>query len=236
MNILAIETSGNVCSVAVANEEKILALGYVDNGLTHSALLMPRVDGCLREAGLGIEEMDLFAVTVGPGSFTGLRIGVSTAKSFAQALDKPIATFTTLRVLAENFAGYTGVICPVIDARNQRVYTAQYQVGEELVAPRVAALGELFGDDLPEDLLFCGDGVDAYREILRKQYPGAVLAPAHLRYQRADALISLARRAEKQGNVQTAFEVELMYLVDSQAERLLKEKNAKQATNGKANG
>lgn len=224
MNILAMDTSGSVCSVAVAQGEKIVAFAYVDNGLTHSALLMPRIDACLCEAGLTVADMDLFAVSAGPGSFTGLRIGVTTAKAFAQAMDKPIAAFDTLAVLATNFVDYAGLVCPVINARNNRVYAALYEDGELLKDSAVVEVAQICNFVGNESVLFCGDGIDAYQEELMQQCKKAIFAPSHMRYQRADALIHLAMGASAQKKVYTAFDVELTYLVESQAERMLKER------------
>lgn len=224
MNILAMDTSGSVCSVAVARDNKIIASEYVDNGLTHSALLMPRVDACLHEATLSIADIDLFAVTTGPGSFTGLRIGISTAKGFAQAMDKPIAAFGTLQALAANFLGLGMYVCPVIDARNDRVYTALYKSDGQVAPPsvvEVSALQDFIGTD---SVLFCGDGIDAHETKLVAQCKNASFAPLHLRYQRAEALIPLAQKAYVDGNLFTAFDVELAYLVESQAERMLKQR------------
>ena len=110
MKILALDTSGRACSAAVAEDETLLCEVYIDRGLTHSVTLLPAVEDCLLRAGIAMGEMDAFAAAVGPGSFTGLRIGVNTVKAMAQAQGKPVLAVSTMDALAANAAGTGGLV------------------------------------------------------------------------------------------------------------------------------
>ena len=125
MKILALESSAVACSAALCEEEKLIAQSFQNNGLTHSRTLMPMCEDLLRNCGQTLEDIDLIAVAVGPGSFTGLRIGVSAAKGLAWPGDKPCAGVSTLEAMAWSVAHMGGEICPAMDARRgQSAWTA----------------------------------------------------------------------------------------------------------------
>lgn len=225
MNLLSIDTSGAVCSVAVFCGEQLVSECYLHHRLNHSAVLMELVDRCLKDAECSLSQMDLFAVSVGPGSFTGLRIGVGTIKAFAQATGKKVAAVSTLDLLAQNAPERRGVVCTLMDARNRRVFASAFQAGEKILKDCALELSEL-KERLPfgEAVYFVGDGAHMYYGELQKIFEDCSFAPANLCLQRASAAYPLALAAMRQGALLTCEEVELNYLVQSQAERNYKEK------------
>lgn len=220
MKLLSIDTSGAACSVAVFADGRLKSEEYRHHQLNHSAVLLGMIDSCLAKAGHRVSEMDAFAVSIGPGSFTGLRIGIGTVKAFAQATGKKIAGVSTLDLLAQNAPEARGVVCPLIDARNNRVFTAVYEDGKKLTEEAVLSLEEL-GETLPagKPAYFLGDGALAYRSFLEESFSGCAIAPCNLCLQRASGAYSLALTAIEQGRLLTCEEAKLNYLVQSQAER-----------------
>ena len=128
MNILAIDTSGPVAGCCVLSDGKVVHLIEMEHGLTHSETIMTAVDQALSASGLSCRDMDLFAVAAGPGSFTGVRLGVCAAKGFAHATGKPCAPVHALEALSMNLAGFDGLVCPILDARRGQVYCAAFDV------------------------------------------------------------------------------------------------------------
>lgn len=196
--VLAVDTSGPVAGCAVLAGGKIVHLTAMNHGLTHSETIMPAVDAALEGAGLRCEDVDVFAAVAGPGSFTGVRIGVCAVKGLAHAAGKPCAAVHALEALAMNFYGYDGLCCPILDARRGQVYCAAFDMTggyparalEDAALPLDEFLASLPGD---RKLAFVGDGVPAYGEAVRKALgERALIAPAHLRDLRADAACVLA--------------------------------------------
>jgi len=220
LNILAIDTTGGACSAAVAIDGNLICEQYLDHGLTHSAMLMPIIDSCFSMAGMRPHEMDVFGVAVGPGSFTGLRIGVATVKAFAQFTGRRVAAISTLDALHANGAGFDGLVCPIIDARRGQVYTALYNRGEKLLADTPMDLEELLARLEGRRTLFLGDGVRVYRERICRTLAEAVFAPPHLLLQRAGGVALLTLQAHQRGALYTAEELMPRYLRETQAERL----------------
>ena len=224
MKILALETSAKAVSAAVSENGRILASGYQDTGLTHSRTLMPIVEHILKNTDLKLSDMDAIAVAVGPGSFTGLRIGAATAKGFALALDKPIVAVPTLDALAYNVFETNKFICPIMDARRNQVYAAFYMwengklirltdhMAESI--ERVIEIAEM----LEHEVIFLGDGVPVHRERL-EQNPAFLFAPAHCNMQRASAVATLGAIMAEEGLAKPGNAFELIYLRKSQAER-----------------
>lgn len=220
MKILALDTTGKTCSVAIAEDEQILVEHYVHDKMTHSQILLPMVDACLREAHLKVGEIDVFGVTVGPGSFTGVRIGVLTAKALAHAKGKPIAAIDTLDALALQAGPYPSKICPMLDARRGQVYAAVYLGGKKVIEDRAVAVEEMLKDLADEEApLFLGDGAVALCDVIRSYLPAAVFAPSHLTWGRASACATLAYRAAQAGNLETYQTVKPFYLRESGAVR-----------------
>lgn len=233
MKILAIESSACSASVAVVQDDgKILSECYVNTGLTHSQTLMPMVDSALKNAVLKFDDIDLFAVANGPGSFTGVRIGVAAIKGLASASGKECVGVSTLEAMAYNLLGRncTAVCC--MDARCGQVYTASFKIESEKVTRLTddeAVKTESMAQRLSEysgDIVFVGDGAHLAYEVLGQSLPNASLAPLSIRYQRASS-VSLAAL---KGNCGKCNGRELLpkYLRLPQAERELKAKREKE--------
>ncbi|MDD2978956.1 MAG: tRNA (adenosine(37)-N6)-threonylcarbamoyltransferase complex dimerization subunit type 1 TsaB [Hespellia sp.] len=235
MRILALDSSGLVASVAVLEEEQIIAEYTVNYKKTHSQTLLPMLDEVAKMTELDLNTMDAIAVAGGPGSFTGLRIGSATAKGLGLALNKPLIHVPTLEGLAYNLYGNEGLICPIMDARRNQVYTGIYtfQVGTLRVIERQMAISV---DELIKRLngwngavTFLGDGVPVYKEQLEKglTVPYSFALP-HMNRQRAASVGALGIRYYKEGRIETAMEHEPDYLRVSQAERERAEREARE--------
>lgn len=233
MKILAIESSGLVASAALATEDTLLAEYTVNFKKTHSQTLLPMVEEIVSMVGMDLKEIDAIAVSAGPGSFTGLRIGSATAKGLGLVLQKPIIPVPTTQGIAANLYGTEGILCPLMDARRNQVYTGLYRYnkkGFEIVEDQMAVqVEEIIGkvNALGEPVTYLGDGADAFAGVLaEKTTVPFSFAPLHLGKQRAGALAARAVELYKAGVFETAEEHEPDYLRLSQAERELKEKQA----------
>ncbi len=229
--ILAIEASGLVASCAIATEEKIIGEFSLNLKLTHSQTLLPMVDEVVKRTGTDLEEIDAIAVSGGPGSFTGLRIGSATAKGLGQALNKPIVAVPTTQTIAANIFGFEGLIVPLMDARRSQVYTGVYRntaAGFEVVRDQMAvSIDEIVEivNDLKEPVIFLGDGVPVFAELLKEKVEVKIqFAPVNNSVQRAGSLAVRAIEMFKAGLAVTAAEHVPDYLRLSQAERERKEK------------
>ncbi len=200
MKLLVIDTSGPVCGVAVMEDEKVLCEYTAQNRNTHSANLMPMAEAALQSARKTIGEMDAVAAVTGPGSFTGVRIGVATAKGLAHGAGIPCIPVNALEALSLSAGSFDGVICPIQDARAGQVYGAAFRNGERLTADEPLKLEAFLEKILTfgERFLFLGDGAPVHREkILDILGEKAVFAPAHLNYLRPSAAGILALHSEK---------------------------------------
>lgn len=231
MKILAVDASGQVASVAVATEKGILAEYSVDYQKTHSQTLLPMIDEVLKMTDTEKHTIDAIAVSEGPGSFTGLRIGVATVKGLAAALDKPVIAVPTLEMLAANFLGTQELICPMMDARRNQVYTAVYRFDGNTLLPvteqKACALDEILSElnQLQQPAVLLGDGVDAYQgQIAAGLTIDYRLASLHQNRQRAGSLAVLALQKAAQGGMIPGSELVPEYLRLSQAERERKER------------
>lgn len=239
MKLLAIESSGLVASAAIASDTTLLAEYTVNFKKTHSQTLLPMVEEIVTMLALDLQELDAIAVSGGPGSFTGLRIGSATAKGLGLALKKPIIAVPTTQVIAANLYGSDALLCPLMDARRNQVYTGLYHYRNdsfEIVADQMAiSAEELISkvNKLGEPVIYLGDGAEAFKELLlEKTTVPFSFAPLHLSRQRAGALAARAAEFYKEGRVQTAAEHAPDYLRLSQAERELAKKLAAQKTEG----
>ncbi len=228
MKILAIEASGLTAGCAVAEDEKLIGEYNLQYQKTHSQTLIPMLEEMKRALELDLSSIDAIAVTKGPGSFTGLRIGAATAKGIALALDRPILPLSTLESLAFNAYGTNKLVCPIMDARRQQVYTGIYREEEQpecLREPCAVGIEELLEDlsGRGESVLFVGDGVPVYRALITEKAGVPVsFAPAHMLTQRAGTTAVLASlRFEKEGEacLVSADDFRPEYLRKSQAER-----------------
>lgn len=218
MNIFAMDTSTLTATVAVLTDEKLLGEFSVSNKLTHSQTIMPMTDTLLKTASLTLNDIDVFAVSVGPGSFTGLRIGMATVKTFAQALNKPIIGVSSLDAVAHSFSFTDAVICPVMDARRSEVYNALYRNGREIVAPRALHIDKLLEELKNEKVIFAGDGVLIHKDKLAVS-PDWSIAPQHLLLPKASSLAYAAQIRALNNDFDDLYNLNPVYLRKSQAER-----------------
>lgn len=226
MKILAIDSSGMTATVAVLEDDKLLAEYTINHKKTHSQTLVPMLDEIKKMTELDLESLDAIAVAKGLGSFTGLRIGAATAKGLGLALDKPIVPVSTLEGLAMNAWGSDKLVCPIMDARRQQVYTGLYRFKDgDLVTVMEGcpmAMEDLILklNDMGEEVLFLGDGVPAFKDMIESDLKtGHIFTPAHMSRQRAGALAALATKYYVRGLTETAAEHRPEYLRPSQAER-----------------
>jgi tRNA threonylcarbamoyladenosine biosynthesis protein TsaB len=226
MKILALDSSGLVASVAIIEEEQMVAEYTVNYKKTHSQTLLPMLNEIAVMIDLDLQSIDAIAIASGPGSFTGLRIGSATAKGIGLALKKPIIAIPTVEGMAYNLYGTNQLICPIMDARRSQVYTGMYKFREseiEVIESQMAISIEELIERLNvrnEAVIFLGDGVPVYRSILEeKMNTPFSFAPPHLARQRAGAVGALAVKYYKAGKMELAVNHKPDYLRMSQAER-----------------
>jgi tRNA threonylcarbamoyladenosine biosynthesis protein TsaB len=233
MNILALDSTAVSASAAVARDTHTLAEFSADNGLTHSELLLPMAEATMQACSLEVADIDLFACTVGPGSFTGVRIGVATVKGLAFGTGKRCAAVSTLEALAENLVPLTGIYCPVMDARRGQVYNAlfEYRSGvlKRLCPDRAISLVSL-GEELTEKyhgipIWLAGDGYTIAREALDHTGIKIQTTPTALILQSAAAVARCAYRMAEAGITvsDTALVPTYLRLPQAERERLAKE-------------
>lgn len=245
MKILALDSSGLVASVAVVQDANLIAEFTINYKKTHSQTLLPMLDTVKEMIELDLNTLDAIAVAAGPGSFTGLRIGSATAKGLGLALKVPIIGVPTVDGLAYNLYGTDKLVCPIMDARRNQVYTGIYRfvlaenadeadvdMGQsyrmETVVPQCAVSIDEIAEKwnlLGKEIILLGDGVPVFSKRLRElvQVPYSY-APAHLNKQRGAAIGTLACLYYKRGDFQSAAEHQPEYLRLSQAERERMEK------------
>lgn len=231
MKILALDSSGLVASVAVTEDDNLLGEYTINYKKTHSQTLLPMLDEVAKMIELDLKTVDVIAVSAGPGSFTGLRIGSATAKGLALALDKKIVSVPTVDALAYNIWNCTDVICPLMDARRQQTYTGLYTFEDgrmqTLLPQCVVQIEEIINkvNDMGKPVVFLGDGVPVFADFIAQhckvpyQY-----APAHCNKQRAASVAALGAILYGEGKAEPAAEHKPDYLRPSQAERERQEK------------
>lgn len=239
MKILAIEVSGQVCGVALTEDDKVTAEYNIQFKKTHSQSLMPMMDHIKTMVGMVPGEIDAIAVSMGPGSFTGVRIGAATAKGLGMVLEKPLIPVPTVDAIAYNLTGEGALVCPLMDARRDQVYTGLYAFAAEgenfemqTVLPQCAVqIGEIIDavNEQGKEVIFLGDGVPVYKEKIRAltKVPYRFV-PAHLSVQRAAATAALAHALYRKKGEQCFVSAESFrpeYLRLSQAERARAEGN-----------
>ena len=231
MLILAFESSARAASVALVEDGRLISQYSQCSGLTHSRTLLPMAEDMLKNAELSLDKVDLFAVAHGPGSFTGIRIGVSTVKGLAWAADKPCVGVSTLEAMAWHGLAAGGLVCPVMDARRSQVYNALFQVENgkpvRLCEDRPIALSQLAEElrTLNAPAFLIGDGAELAEKYLRKQAIPCTVAPENLRWQSAWG-VAMAAMDKTPGNADALLPV---YLRLSQAERERQERLAREA-------
>ena len=238
MKILALESSAVAASAALCEDEMLLGQTYLHTGLTHSQTLLPMAADLLEQCGLKPQDLDLIAVAAGPGSFTGLRIGVAAAKGLAWAAELPCAGCSTLEAMAWSLAGFQGEVCAAMDARRHQVYNSRFQVNgtapHRLTPDRAIALAdlvkELEGTSVPQ--IVVGDGAQLCYDALTAAGIPAVLAPPNLRMQSAWGVARMGLELARTGQTVSPGELVPIYhrLSQAERERLEREEAAKKQT------
>jgi len=223
--ILAFETSAKAASVALTENGKLLGESYQNTGLTHSQTLMVMAEDVLKQCGKTAADVEAVAVAEGPGSFTGVRIGVAAAKGFAWGKEIPCYGVSTLEAMAESLGAFDGYVCPCMDARRSQVYNALFLAeGGKLTRvseDRAIALADLKTDleHLDGPIYLVGDGANLCYNTLGKEVSGLILPPEHRIHQRAVGVAVLAQRMADAGLAPSGGELTPNYLRLSQAER-----------------
>lgn len=232
MYVLGIESATPVAAVAVAGREGILAESMVANKRTHSVNLLPMIKAVLESVNLEHRQLNGIAVSSGPGSFTGLRIGLSTAKTLAQVWQLPLAGVSTLQALAHSFAGHNRLVCPIMNARKNEVYLAVYDysgpVPVPLLQPRAARLEEVLEivNNYQKPVTFLGDGVPVYKDRLTEALPQtAAFASLSTAYPRGAAVAELGLYALQNGAASDPLVLQPEYIRLSEAEVLWRKKH-----------
>ena len=233
MLILAFETSAKAASVALMDGTKLLGESYQNTGLTHSQTLMVMAEDVLKQCGKSAQDVEAVAVAEGPGSFTGVRIGVAAAKGYAWGKEIPCYGVSTLEAMAESLGLYEGFICPVMDARRSQVYNALFYVNrgeiERHREDRAIALADLQEDleHLDGPIYLVGDGSTLTYNTLKDSIEELILPPEHRMHQRAVGVGLVAARMAAEGLAPSGGELTPNYLRLSQAEREKLEKQKK---------
>ncbi len=223
IKILALDSTAEVSSVCVCEGERLVCEVTVNTGNTHSQTLLPAVEQALKMAELSVNDIDVFACSTGPGSFTGVRIGVATVKGIAYGKNKPCVSVSTLEALAYNLVGCNGLICPVMNARRSQVYNALFKCENgtitRLCPDRALAISEL-DEELAgknENIYLSGDGY----EITEKGFKNTQIAyvPVRQRYQSAYSVAQIALKKYEAGEYADDATLVPIYLRPSQAER-----------------
>lgn len=223
MKILALESSAVSASVALMEDEKLVAQSFQNCGLTHSRTLLPMAEALLQNCGVTLDDVDAIAVAHGPGSFTGVRIGVATVKGLALGTDKPCIGVSTLKAMAHGARALGGRLCCVMDARAGQVYNALFEVREGQIhrlcddrAIKLTDLGEEIGDT---PYFLVGDGAELCYNTLKETCNSLRLAPSELRYLTGYGVAAAALPLLRAGKSCTPQELDAFYLRRPQAER-----------------
>lgn len=225
MKILSFESSAVSAAVCLTDGQKLVAASFQNCGLTHSRTLLPMAEQLLDNVGLTPRELDGFAVAAGPGSFTGIRIGVATVKGLSFGTDKPCVGVSTLEAMAYNLIGMTGTVSCVMDARAGQVYNARFRLNgtgapERLTPDRAVTIAALGEEIAQNGEILVGDGAHLCYTKLTQTCPHLVLAPAHLVYPSAYGVAMAALPRFLAGETQTAQQLDAVYLRKPQAEQM----------------
>ncbi|MCI6615769.1 tRNA (adenosine(37)-N6)-threonylcarbamoyltransferase complex dimerization subunit type 1 TsaB [Ruminococcus sp.] len=230
MKILAVDTSATAASVAVAEENKLIGEFSINTALTHSQTLIPMIDELLKNTGLSVNDIDAVAVNAGPGSFTGVRIGVAAVKGIAFPKNLPCVSVSTLESMAYNMLGNDCVVCSVMDARCSQVYNALFRVKgctvTRMTDDRALSLTDLKNEfqNISEKVVLVGDGAVLCSEFLGSELENVMLAPFNNRIQTASSVAYAAFEKINNGETLTADELMPVYLRLPQAQRELNKK------------
>lgn len=226
MIVLGLDASSDAAAVGLVENGVLLCEYTLNNGKNHSVKLLPMVETMLQDAGLSFSDIDVYSCGVGPGSFTGVRIGVATAKGFAQSWRKPVVPVCSLEILAENLRAFDGLRVACVYARADELYCAAYdKAGEAVLPPSVMTLEALLKYLSGKTCRLCGDGAEKYREEFLSRLGGGVsIAEGAAHVIRGGAVAELGYHMAQKGEFRPYDEIAPMYLRVSQAEREYEEK------------
>ena len=225
MLVLSVDSSYSTATCALIKDDKILAEIYLNDKKQHSVILMRLIDSILKEYEIDINDIDAFIISRGPGSFTGLRIGMATLKGLAFASKKPLISVSTLDALAYNSISFQGIICPIMDALRDNIYTCLYKNENNNLTPLIKEqclnINELVTilkeQTLP--IIFIGDGVAKHKEFLQENIPNSFFAPNHSNFPKASSVGELGIKKINDGVIENIDSINPIYLRKSQAER-----------------
>lgn len=225
MLVLSVDSSYSTATCALIKDDKILAEINLNDKKQHSIILMRLIDSILKEYEIDINDIDAFIISRGPGSFTGLRIGMATLKGLAFASKKPLISVSTLDALAYNFISFQGIICPIMDALRDNIYTCLYKNENNNLTPLIKEqclnINELVTilkeQTLP--IIFVGDGVAKHKEFLQENIPNSFFAPNHSNFPKASSVGELGIKKINDGVIENIDSINPIYLRKSQAER-----------------
>ncbi len=232
MIILSVDSSAVAASASLTQDDKILGEFYCNTGLTHSQTLMPMIQCLLQSTKTELKDVGLFAVSAGPGSFTGIRIGIASIKGLAFPFQKPCVGVSTLEAMAYNLAHIDGTVCAVMDARCGQVYNAVFEAHHgqlrRITKDRAIAANDLAEEceKYPKPLFLVGDGAKLCYNNKGFQSAGAILPPEPLIYQRASGVAKAALTAFQNGKAVSPAALLPVYLRPAQAERALNKKQS----------
>lgn len=226
MKVLAVDTSASVAAVAIMEDSNLLGEYIINHKKTHSQKLMPMIKEIMHDLELEPCDIDVYAASSGPGSFTGLRIGITTIKAMAYAVNKPVVSVPTLDALAYNITISDLLVCPIMDARNKQVYTALYAWEKG----RQVKLTEYMGIPIEELIqivkeknkktVFNGDAIDIHKDLIKAELnDNCEFAPGNIKLQRASSVAQIALIKALEGMHESCFDMVPFYLRKSQAER-----------------
>lgn len=231
MIVLSIDSSSQVATAAILRDDCLLSEYTINNKREHSVLVMDMVQNLLKDNNLDIDDIDGFVVSKGPGSFTGLRIGMATVKGLSFGSNKPYVSVSSLDALAYSLINFQGIICPIMDALRDSVYTCLYKNIDGKLTPisdysalELSELVELLKEK-GENVIFTGDGLTKYKDYLKENLPNSYFAPNHLSIVRASSLGELGLNLLSEGISDDANSSPL-YLKKPQAERELEKRLA----------
>ena len=221
MKYLVADTSSSVCGVGIFEDDRIISINEIDDGRTHSENFMPLVKKCLDEAKMDIKEIDYIGVVVGPGSFTGIRIGVASCKAMAEVCGSKVIPIISLDSLAENCNMKSSTICSLIDARNNQVYCGIYDA-------KINKIEEYIADDINiviervlkyEDITFVGNGAILHKQLIEEKFENKKISFCDNNKQNVESLGKIVFEKIKKGEIVDNDELIPIYLRKSQAER-----------------
>lgn len=233
MKILSLDTSSKICSVAILENTDVIIEKHIDNELTHSQKLMPLIDEILKQTNLTLKDFDFYSCSIGPGSFTGVRIGVSTVKAFCDVTNIPIVSVSSLESLAyntlsSNFTNDADLVCSILDAKNDNVYYGlfkksdnSFELVENLDAKNIDEMIELLKSYYSSPILFVGDGAEKHQYKLLEYFSKATFVEDKFNKQTANSIGIAGYYHYKAGNFGDSNSIVPLYLRKSQAERAL---------------